>query len=96
MGHEHARGSDKNRNPNLRDVNVTVEGQGLDVMIPTIPTPNKADIKAGFKIQVLAAIKGKPTYKKMKKIVRQLARNALAAKVSFGGGKHGVLATTNF
>ena len=77
-------------------MNVTNDGQGLDIMIPTIPRPNKEDIKAGFGFKVLTVIKGKPTYKKMKKIVRQLARNALAAKVSFGGGKHGVLATTNF
>ena len=85
MGCKHAGGGDKNRNPNLRDVNVTVEGQGLDVMIPTIPKPNKADIKAGFKIQVLTVIKGKPTYEKMKTAIHQLARNARTVKVSFGG-----------
>ena len=91
MGCKHAGGGDKNRNPNLRDVNVTVEGQGLDVMIPTIPKPNKADIKAGFKIQVLTAIKGTPTYEKMKTIIHQLARNARTVKVSFGGGSTGCL-----
>ena len=42
------RGGDENQNPNC-DVNVMVEDQGLDVMIPTIPKPNKADIKVGFK-----------------------------------------------
>ena len=73
-------------------MNVTVDGHGLDIMIPTIPKPNKADIKAGFKFQFLTALKGKPTYEKMKEIIRELARNALTIKVSFGGGKHGVLA----
>ena len=83
---------DENQNPNLRDVNVTVDGHGLDIMIPTIPKPDKADIKAGFKFLVLAEVKGKPTYEKMKEIIRELARNALTIKVLFEGGKHGVLA----
>ena len=82
------RGGNKNQNPPLRDVNVTVDGQGLDIMIPTILKPNKADITAGFKFKVLTVIKCKPTYKKTKEIVRKLARNALTVKVSFGGGKH--------
>ena len=85
-------GGSENANPNLRDVNVTVDGHGLDTMIPTIPKPNKEDIKAGFRFKILTAISGRPTYEKMKEIVRQLARNALTVKVSFGGGKHGVLA----
>ena len=72
-------------------MSVTFDGQGLDIMIPTIPRPNKEDIKAGFSFKVLTAIKGKPTYEKMKEIVRQLARNVLIVKVSFGGDKHGVL-----
>ena len=42
------RGGDENANPNLRDVNVTVDGHGLDTMIPTIPRPNKEDIKASI------------------------------------------------
>ena len=55
-------GGDENQNPNLCDMNVPVDGQGLDVMTPTIPKPNKAGIKARFKIQVLTIIKGKLTY----------------------------------
>ena len=61
------------------------------MMISTIPKPNKVDIKAGFKIQVLTVIKGKPTYEKMKTAIHQLARNARTFKVSLGG-EHGVLA----
>ena len=83
---------DENRNPNVRDVNVTVEGMGLDCMIPVIPRADKSDIKAGFKFAVLTEIKGKPTYEQMKEITRQMARNALTVKVSFGGGKHRILA----
>ena len=87
------RGEQENVNPNiLRDVNVTVDGTGLDTMIPVIPKANKTDIKAGFKFAVLAEIKGRPTFEKMKVATRELARNALTVKVSFGGGKKGVLA----
>ena len=85
-------GGDTNQNPNLRDVNVTVDDHGLDIVIPTISRPNKADTMAGFKFQVLTVIKNKPTYEKMKEIASQLARNALTVKVSSGGSKHGVLA----
>ena len=74
-------------------MNATVDGQGLDMMVPMIPESNKADTKAGFRIQVLTAIKSTPTYEKMKTIIHQLARNARTVKVSLGGrgGKHGVL-----
>ena len=60
-----SRGGDKTINPNLRDVNATVNGQDLDIIIPTITRPNKEDIKVGFRFKVLTAIKGKPTYEKM-------------------------------
>ena len=43
-------GGEENQNPNLRNANIMVNGQGLDMMIPTILKTNKADIKAGFKI----------------------------------------------
>ena len=86
------RANEENQNPNLRNVNVMVDSHGLDVLIPTIPKPVKTDIKAGFKIPVLTEISGRPTYEKMKTLVHELARNALTVKVSFGGGKHGVLA----
>ena len=68
------RGQNKNQNPPLCDVNVTVDGQGPGIMIPTILKPNKADITAGFKFKVLTVIKCKPTYKKTKEIVRKLAK----------------------
>ena len=65
-------------------MNITIDGHGLDIVNPTISRPNKADIKAGFKFHVLTAIKGKPTYNKMKEIVHQLVRNVLTIKASFG------------
>ena len=46
-------GGDKKQNPNIRNVNVTFNAQGLDISIPTIPKPNKGNIKAGFKFKVL-------------------------------------------
>ena len=63
-------GGDENINPNLRDVNVIVDCQGLDIIIPTIPRLNKEDVKVGFRYKVLTVIKGKPTYEKMKEIAR--------------------------
>ena len=53
---------------------------------------NNTDIKAGFKFAVLAEIKGRSTFEKMKVVKGELAKNDLTAKVSFGGGKKGVLA----
>ena len=64
------RAGDENCNPNVHDVNVTVEGTGLDCMIPVIPGADKADIKACFKFAVLTEIKVKPTYEQMKEITR--------------------------
>ena len=77
------RAGDENRDPNLRDVNVTVDGYGLDVLIPTIPKPVKADIKAGFKIQVLTEIKGRPTYEKMKTLVHEFIRKWFSVDAHF-------------
>ena len=77
-----------NPNPNI---NVQLDGAALDTFIPKIPKANHAAIKEKFKYQVLTPLEGEPTYEQMKEIKRQLARNALTSKVSFGGGKHGCL-----
>ena len=77
-----------NPNPNI---NVQLDGAALDTFIPKIPKANNAAIKEKFKYQVLTPLEGEPTYEQMKEIKRQLARNALTSKVSFGGGKHGCL-----
>ena len=81
-------GVNENADPNI---NVVVAGAGLDTFIPVIPDAKDADIIAKFKYKTLTKIKGKPTFKSMKEITRQLGRNALAIKVSFGGGKRGCL-----
>lgn len=49
-------------------------------------------IKAGFKYSTRMVIEDRPTYEKIKDVKRQLAWNALTINLSFGGGKHGVLA----
>ena len=54
---------------------------------PSNPDAIDAAIIAKFKYKTLTKIKGKPTFESMKEIARQLGRNALAIKVSFGGGK---------
>ena len=81
-------GNSENADPNI---NVVVAWAGLDTYIPVIPDANDANIIAKFKYKTLTKIKGKPTFESMKKITRQLGRNALAIKVSFGGGKGGCL-----
>jgi hypothetical protein len=83
-----AAGVNENADPNI---NVVVAGAGLDTYIPTIPDAKDADIIAKFKYKTLTKVKGKPTFESMKEITRQLGRNALAIKVSFGGGKRGCL-----
>ena len=81
-------GNNENADPNI---NVVVAGAGLDTYIPVIPDAKDANIIAKFKYKTLTKIKGKPTFESMKEITRQLGRNALAVKVSFGGGKRGCL-----
>ena len=80
--------NNENADPNI---NVVVAGAGLDTYIPVIPDAKDANIIAKFKYKTLTKIKGKPTFESMKEITRQLGRNALAVKVSFGGGKRGCL-----
>ena len=79
---------------NPAPVNVTVAGAGLDTYIPTIPEVKQSDIKSKFKVQVLTPIEGRPTYEKMRTMILEMARNALAIQVPFGGGKRGCLGIT--
>lgn len=81
-------GAGNDADPNI---NVVVAGAGLDTYIPVIPDAKDANIIAKFKYKTLTKIKGKPTFESMKEVTRQLGRNALAIKVSFGGGKRGCL-----
>ena len=80
------RRSAENPNPNI---NVQLNRTALDTFIPKIPKVDHAAIKEKFKYEVLTPLEGEPTYKQMKEMKHQLARNALTSKVSFGGGKHG-------
>ena len=59
--------------------------------IPTIPDIQESDIKTRFKYQNLTEIEGRPDYTKLYNARRELCRNALAVKCSFGGGKYGTL-----
>ena len=71
--------------------NITVRASGLDTYIPTIPKVNESDIKAKFKTDSITPIDGDPTFEKMQLAEQELARNALTAKVHFGGGTRGCL-----
>jgi hypothetical protein len=68
-----------------------VRASGLDTYIPTIPKVNESDIKAKFKTDSITPIDGDPTFEKMQLAEQELARNALTAKVHFGGGNRGCL-----
>ena len=61
------------------------------MFIPTIPKVNESDIKAKFKTDAITPIDGEPTFEKMQLAEQELARNALTAKVHFGGGQRGCL-----
>ena len=71
--------------------NITLRASGLDTYIPTIPKVNESDIKAKFKTDSITPIDGDPTFEKMQLAEQELARNALTAKVHFGGGTRGCL-----
>ena len=72
-------------------INVAVAGAGLDMYIPTVLKVQESDIMARFKYQHLTEIEGRPDYTKLYNARRELSRNALAVKCSFGGGKYGTL-----
>ena len=69
--------------------NITVQGAGLDTYIPRVREPKDTEIIARFPHQNLTKIEGEPNYKKLINLREEMGRNALTAKVSFGGGKLG-------
>ena len=73
------------------NLNITVWASGLDTYIPTIPKVNESDIKEKFKTDSITPIDGNPTFEKMQLAEQELARNALTAKVYFGGDTRGCL-----
>jgi hypothetical protein len=71
--------------------NIIVRASGLNTYIPVLPKVNGSDIKAKFKTESITPIDGDPTFEKMQLAEQELARNALTAKVHFGGGNRGCL-----
>ena len=69
--------------------NITVRASGLDTYIPTIPKVNESNIEANFKTDSITPIDGDPTFKKLQLAEQELARNALTARMHFGGGTRG-------
>ena len=89
---------DQNKNPDIPinlqpNVRVKVDGAGLDTFAPVIPEIRTEDIKELFKVKYLTKLEGGPTYNWMEKVEKELGRNALAVKCSFGGEKSGCLGT---
>lgn len=72
--------TNENQDPNV-SVNVW---HGIGYYDSLIPKANKIDTKTGFKFCTLTLIKRKPTYEPTKEAKRQLMRNTMAVKVSFG------------
>ena len=88
----------QNQNPNIPvnlqpNVNVKVDGAGLDTYVPVIPDVRTEDIKELFKVKFLTKLDGEPTHDWMETVEKEMGRNALAVECSFGGGKSGCLGT---
>ena len=79
---------DQNINPNI-----IVQSSALNTQVPVVRRVNESDVKARFPHQHLTPIEGEPTFEQIQNAERELASNALTAKVSFGGGKKGCLGT---
>ena len=73
--------------------NVKVNGAGIDTFVPVIPEVRTEDIKELFRVKYLTKLDGEPTHDWLEKVERELGRNSLAVKCSFGGGKLGCLGT---
>ena len=57
----------QNQNPNIPinlqpNVNVKVDGAGLDTFVPVIPEVQTEDIKELFKVKYLTKLEGEPTH----------------------------------
>ena len=88
----------QNQNPNIPinlqpNVNVKVDGAGLDTFVPVIPEVRAEDIKELFKVKYLTNLRGEPSFDWIEMIEPELARNALAVKYSFADGERGRLGT---
>ena len=88
----------QNQNPNTPinlqpNVNVKVDGAGLDTFVPVIPEVQTEDIKELFKVKYLTKLEGEPTHDWLETAEKELGCNSLAVKCSFGGGKLGCLGT---
>ena len=85
-----------NLQPNVNvepNVSVKVDGTGLDMFVPVISEIYREDVKELFKVKYLTKFEGGPTYDWMETAEKELGRNALAVKFSFGGGNLGCLGT---
>ena len=71
--------------------NIIVQSSAFDTYVPVVRRVNKEDVQVAFQHQQLDPIDGEPTFDEMQHLEKQLASNALTAKVSFGGGKKGCL-----
>ena len=88
----------QNQNPNIPinlqpNVNVKVDGAGLDTFVPVIPEVRTEDTKELFKVKCLTKLEGEPIHVWMEKVMKELGRNSIAVKCSFGGDKLGCLGT---
>ena len=73
--------------------NVKVNGAGIDTFVPVIPEVRTEDIKELFRVKYLTKLDGEPTHDWLETVEKELGRNSLAVKCSFGGGKSGCLGT---
>ena len=98
VGNQNQPAGNQNQNPNVPinlqpNVNVKVDGAGLDTFVPVIPDVRTEDIKELFKVKYLTKLDGEPTHDWLETIEKEMGRNALAVECSFGGGRSGCLGT---
>ena len=66
--------------------NVKVNGAGIDTFVPVIPEVRTEDIKELFRVKYLTKLDGEPTHDWLETVEKELGRNFLAVKCSFGDG----------
>ena len=78
-------------NPATTPEPAPIYASAMDIYVPIIPDPKPDNIEQRFKHPTLTTIKKEPDYEQMCIIHKELFRNAIAIKSTFGGKKHGHL-----
>ena len=75
-------------NPATAPEAARVYASAMDTNVPIIPDPKPEDIKRCFKHPTLTTTENEPGYEQICVVRKELFRNAIAIKSTFGGKKH--------